>query len=71
MPYVKLENQKQLELWTQMYSNTINKYWLDVDQYFSQNINNRAKTENETFRVAVKGLNSRLMVTSAPSGYFV
>ena len=59
MPYVKLENQKQLELWTQMYSNTINKYWLDVDQYFSQNIDNTRKTENETFRVAVKGLNSR------------
>jgi hypothetical protein len=59
MPYFKLENQKQLELWTQMYSNTINKYWLDVDQYFSQNIDNMRKTENETFRVAVKGLNSR------------
>jgi len=59
MPYVKLENQKQLELWTQMYSNTINKYWLDVDQYFSQTISNIQKTENETFRVAVKGLNSR------------
>ena len=59
MPYVKLENQKQLELWTKMYSNTINKYWLDVDQYFSQNIVNTNKTENETFRVAVKGLNSR------------
>jgi len=59
LPYIKLENQKQLELWTQMYSNTINKYWLDVDQYFSQNIINTNKTENETFRVAVKGLNSR------------
>jgi len=59
MPYVKLENQKQLELWTKMYSNTINKYWLDVDQYFSQTIDNTRKTENETFRVAVKGLNSR------------
>ena len=59
MPYVKLENQKQLELWTKMYSNTINKYWLDVDQYFSQNIEATRKTENETFRVAVKGLNSR------------
>ena len=42
-----------------MYSNTINKYWLDVDQYFSQSIVNTAKTDNETFRVAVKGLNSR------------
>jgi len=42
-----------------MYSNTINKYWLDVDQYFSQNINNTRRTENETFRVSVKGLNSR------------
>jgi len=59
MPYVKLENQKQLQLWSQMYSNTINKYWLDVDQYFSQNINNNNNTENEIFRVAVKGLNSR------------
>jgi len=59
MPYVKLENQKQLQLWSQMYSNTINKYWLDVDQYFSQNINNNNNTENENFRVAVKGLNSR------------
>ena len=59
MPYFKLENQKQLELWSAMYSNTINKYWLDVDQYFSQNIVNTAKTDNETFRVAVKGLNSR------------
>jgi hypothetical protein len=59
MPYMKLENQKQLQLWSQMYSNTINKYWLDVDQYFSQSINNTAKTDNETFRVAVKGLNSR------------
>jgi hypothetical protein len=59
MPYMKLENQKQLQLWSQMYSNTINKYWLDVDQYFSQSIVNTAKTDNETFRVAVKGLNSR------------
>ena len=42
-----------------MYSNTTNKYWLDVDQYFSQNINNNNNTENEIFRVAVKGLNSR------------
>jgi len=30
-----------------------------VDQYFSQNIVNTAKTDIETFRVAVKGLNSR------------
>jgi len=56
---MKLENQKQLQLWSQMYSNTINKYWLDVDQYFSQSIVNTGKTDNETFRVAVKGLNSR------------
>ena len=59
IPYIKLENQKQLELWTQMYSNTINKYWLDVDQYFTQSVVNTEKTDNETFRVTVKGLNNR------------
>jgi len=59
MPYVKLENQKQLQLWSQMYSNTINKYWLDVDQYWSSSIDNTRETTNDTFRVAVKGLNSR------------
>ena len=59
MPYVKLENQKQLQLWSQMYSNTINKYWIDVDQYWSSSIDNTRETTNDTFRVSVKGLNSR------------
>jgi len=59
MPYVKLENQKQLQLWSQMYSNTINKYWIDNDQYWSSSIDNTRETTNDTFRVAVKGLNSR------------
>jgi len=53
MPYVKLENHKQLQLWTQMYSNNINKYCLDVDQYFSQNINNNNISQDKIFRVAV------------------
>ena len=59
MPYVKLENQKQLALWNTMYANTINRYWLDCDQFWSSHINNTSGTDNSIFRVATKGLNSR------------
>jgi hypothetical protein len=59
MPYVKLENQKQLNLWSSMYSSTVNRYWLDVDQFWSSPANNVTSQNNSTFRVATKGLNSR------------
>ena len=59
MPYVKLENQKQLALWNSMYSNTVNRYWLDVDQFWSSPVPNTTAQTNNTFRVATKGLNSK------------
>ena len=72
MPYVKLENQKQLALWNTMYANTINRYWLDCDQFWSSHINNMSGQDNSIFRVATKGLNSRprylLLHAVDPSG---
>lgn len=59
MPYVKLENQKQLALWNSMYSSTVNRYWLDVDQFWSSPVTNTVAQTNGTFRVATKGLNSK------------
>ena len=59
MPYVKLENEKQLALWNSMYSNTIERYWLDVDQFWSSPVSNTVAQSNGTFRVATKGLHSK------------
>lgn len=59
MPYVKLENQKQMALWNQMYNQSINRYWLDADQFWSSPISNNTAQSNSTFRVATKGLNSK------------
>ena len=59
MPYVKLENEKQKELWGSMYSKTVDRYWLDVDQFWSDIIDNSKALTNETFKVATKGLNSK------------
>jgi hypothetical protein len=59
MPYVKLENEKQLALWNSMYSNTIERYWLDVDQFWSSPVSNKVSQSNATFRVATKGLHSK------------
>ena len=59
MPYVKLENQKQIALWNQMYNTSINRYWLDVDQFWSSPVKNDVGQSNSTFRVATKGLNSK------------
>jgi len=59
MPYVKLENEKQLALWNSMYSNTIERYWLDVDQFWSSPVSNKVAQSNATFRVATKGLHSK------------
>ena len=59
MPYVKLENQKQMALWNQMYNQSINRYWLDADQFWSSPISNTTAQSNSTFRVATKGLNSK------------
>lgn len=59
MPYVKLENQKQMALWNQMYNQSINRYWLDADQFWSSPIPNNTAQSNSTFRVATKGLNSK------------
>ena len=59
MPYVKLENQKQMALWNQMYNTSINRYWLDVDQFWSSPVKNDVGQSNSTFRVATKGLNSK------------
>ena len=59
MPYVKLENEKQLALWNSMYSNTIERYWLDVDQFWSSPVSNTVSQSNATFRVATKGLHSK------------
>ena len=59
MPYVKLENEKQKELWGSMYSKTVDRYWLDVDQFWSDEKDNSKVLTNETFKVATKGLNSK------------
>ena len=59
MPYVKLENEKQKELWGSMYSKTVDRYWLDVDQFWSDEKDNSKALTNETFKVATKGLNSK------------
>ena len=59
MPYVKLENEKQLALWNSMYSNTIERYWLDVDQFWSSPVSNKVAQSNATFRVSTKGLHSK------------
>ena len=59
MPYVKLENERQKELWGSMYSKTVDRYWLDIDQFWSDIIDNSKALTNETFKVATKGLNSK------------
>ena len=59
MPYVKLENEKQKELWSSMYSKSVDRYWLDVDQFWSDTLDNTTAHTNETFKVATKGLNSK------------
>jgi len=59
VPYVKLENNKQLSLWNQMYSSVNNRYWLENDHFTSQVYDNRVSHTNEVYRIATKGLNSR------------
>jgi hypothetical protein len=59
MPYVKLENNKHQELWSSLYSKTAERYWLDVDQFWSMPYDNKKSYTNETFKVATKGLNSK------------
>ena len=59
MPYVKLENNKHQELWSSLYSKTAERYWLDVDQFWSMPYDNKESYTNETFKVATKGLNSK------------
>jgi len=59
VPYVKLENNKQLSLWNQMYSSVNNRYWLENDHFTSQVYDNRISHTNEVYRIATKGLNSR------------
>lgn len=59
MPYVKLENQKNVALWERLYNKPVNRYWLDVDQFWSSPIANNVGQSNSTFRVATKGLNSK------------
>ena len=59
VPYVKLENNKQLSLWNQMYSSVNNRYWLENDHFTSQVYDNRISHLNEVYRIATKGLNSR------------
>jgi len=59
VPYVKLENNKQLSLWNQMYSNVNNRYWLENDYFSSTTFDNTINHTNEIYRIATKGLNSR------------
>ena len=59
VPYVKLENNKQLSLWNQMYSNVNNRYWLENDYFSSTTFDNSINHTNEIYRIATKGLNSR------------
>ena len=59
VPYVKLENNKQLSLWNQMYSSVNNRYWLDNDLFTSSVYDNTIGHTNEVYRIATKGLNSR------------
>lgn len=59
MPYVKLEAETQLSQMQNMYNKTIDRYWLDIDQFWSSQEDNKLKITNNTFRVATKGLNSR------------
>ena len=59
MPYIKLENETQKELWSSMYAKNVDRYWLDVDQFWSDQIDNSSARTNETFKVATKGLNSK------------
>lgn len=59
MPYVKLENQRQLSLWNSMYSNEINRYWLDCDQFQGPNNSNTVSNTNQIFRVTTKGLQNK------------
>lgn len=59
MPYVKLENQKQLALWNSMYSSEVNRYWLDCDQFMGDIDSNIAEHTNKVFRVTTKGLQNK------------
>lgn len=59
IPYVKLENNKQLSLWNQMYSSVNNRYWLENDHFTSSTYDNKVDQNNEVYRIATKGLNSR------------
>lgn len=58
MPYVKLENSKQLALWNSMYASKVDRYWLGNEQFLSAPIDNNTDHTNEIFRIATKGLNS-------------
>jgi hypothetical protein len=59
LPYVKLENQKQLELWNNMYNSTYERYWLSNDQFISSPYSNEDPHSNDVWRISTKGLNSR------------
>tara|TARA_Y100000361_G_C11154094_1_gene343016 strand:- start:510 stop:1952 length:1443 start_codon:yes stop_codon:yes gene_type:complete len=59
VPYVKLENNKQLSLWNQMYSSVNNRYWLENDYFTSSPYDNTGTESNLIYRIATKGLNSR------------
>jgi len=58
MPYVKLENSKQLALWNSMYASKVDRYWLGNEQFLSGPVDNDKPHNNEIFRIATKGLNS-------------
>lgn len=59
LPYYKLENTKQLELWNNMYASTFERYWLGNDKFISSPIENDTPKSNEIWRISTKGLNAR------------
>jgi hypothetical protein len=59
LPYVKVENVTQSEIFDSMYNNVIKRYWLGRETFVSSQFKNTQPNTNEIYRIASKGLNNQ------------
>ena len=59
LPYVKVENDTQSEIFDSMYNNVIKRYWLGRETFVSSQYKNDQPNANEVYRICSKGLNNQ------------
>jgi hypothetical protein len=70
LPYVRIENQTQSEIYDSMYNNKISRYWLGREVFVSTTMQNNQDNINEVYKVASRGVNHqpRWLIINAVDG---